>query len=557
LANGGGPTVGALTVFDDGSGGGTALYAGGSFTGAGGVTANGIAKWNGVSWSSLGTGPANGVSGSVFALTVFDDGSGGGADLYVGGNFVTAGGVTANQIAKWNGTEWSPLATGSANGVDWTVLDLTVFDDDSGGGPALYAGGQFVTAGGAVANRIAKWNGGSWSSLGAVPVNGMSGSVLAVVVFDDGYGGGPALYAGGQFVTAGGVTANRIARWDGNSWSSLGTGAANGMNDAVYALTVFDDGSGGGPALYAGGVFTTAGGANAKRIAKWNGVSWSSLGTFSANGVNNLVLALTVFDDGSGNGRALYAGGLFTTAGGAPANFIAKWNGVSWSSLVTGLANGVNNRVWALTVFDDGSGGGPALFAGGDFTTAGGTIVNRIAKWNGVSWSPLGAGSTNGVNNLVLVLTVFDDRSGSGPALYAGGLFTTAGDAAANRVAKWNGASWSPLGTDLANGVSGGSYPSVFALAAFDDGMGGGPALYAGGEFTTAGGVIASGIAKWNGASWSSLGTGSVNGMNGAIRALTVFDDGSRVGSAVYAGGLFTTVGGVPTSGFAKWACDD
>ncbi|MFH0983162.1 MAG: hypothetical protein V2A79_16705, partial [Planctomycetota bacterium] len=49
---------------------------------------------------------------------------------------------------------------------------------------------------------------------------------------------------------------------------------------------------------------------------------------------------------------------------------------------------GMNDYVWALTVFDDGT--GPALYAGGGFTTAGGVSANYIAKWNGTQWSALG-----------------------------------------------------------------------------------------------------------------------------------------------------------------------
>jgi len=145
-------------------------------------------------------------------------------------------------------------------------------------------------------------------------------------------------------------------------------------SSAVQALATFDDGSGGGPALYAGGSFTTAGGVAANRIAKWNGSSWSALGSGMNN---NSVRALATFDDGSGGGPALYAGGVFTTAGGVTATFIAKWNGSSWSA----LGSGMNNTVQALATFDDGSGGGPALYAGGEFTTAGGVVANLIAKW--------------------------------------------------------------------------------------------------------------------------------------------------------------------------------
>jgi hypothetical protein len=84
--------------------------------------------------------------------------------------------------------------------------------------------------------------------------------------------------------------------------------------------------------------------------------------------------------------------------------------------------------VSTLTVLDDGT--GPALYAGGDFTTAGGVSANRIAKWDGTEWSPLG----NGIDDWVRALAVFDD--GSGPALYAGGYFSTAGGIDVNRIAR-------------------------------------------------------------------------------------------------------------------------
>ncbi len=56
-----------------------------------------------------------------------------------------------------------------------------------------------------------------------------------------------------------GVSANRVAKWDGVTWSPLGSG----MNNSVWRLAVI------GPDLYAGGVFTTAGGVNANYVAKW------------------------------------------------------------------------------------------------------------------------------------------------------------------------------------------------------------------------------------------------------------------------------------------------
>lgn len=577
--------VQALAVFDDGSGAGPALYAGGAFSTAGGVEVNRIARWNGTSWSPLGLGISGGLGGGepyVSALAVFDDGLGGGPALFVAGRFTLAGGEPANGIAKWNGAEWSSLGSG-ISGEFAGVFSLAVFDDRSGDGPALYAGGWFTTAGGLAANRIARWDGSAWSPVGG-GVNGTG--VYALAVFDDGFGGGSSLYAGGDFGIAGGVAAARIARWDGQAWSALGGGVSGLPNSYVLALTVFNDG--GGPALIVGGNFATAGGAAASRIARWNGASWAPLGS----GTNNLVRAMTVFDDGAGGGPALYAGGEFTIAGGVSVSRIAKWNGSSWASLGSGIGDGFgggNPYVNALTVCEDGSrdgpklcaggsfnvaggvaalhigkwngiqwssfgdgmnsyvstlavcevgsGGGAELYAGGSFTSAGGMLLNRIAKWNGASWSAVGGG----MDGMVRALVVFDDGSGNGPALYAGGSFTTADSVTVNGIAKWNGVSWAPLG----NGVSGG----INSLTVFDDGLGGGPGLYAGGSFTTAGGVPANCIAKWDGASWTPLGSG----ISGSVNSLTVFDDDHGDGPALYVGGNFATAGGVAAHFIAKW----
>jgi len=168
----------------------------------------------------------------------------------------------------------------------------------------------------------------------------------------------------------------------------------------VYALAVS------GSDLYAGGFFTAAGGTPATNIAKWNGSSWSALGS----GMNRYVHALAV------SGSDLYAGGQFTNAGGTVANYIAKWNGSSWSA----LGSGMNGFVYALAV------SGSDLYAGGQFTNAGGTVANYIAKWGGSSWSALGSG----MNSNVFALAV------SGSDLYAGGQFTTAGGKVSAYIAK-------------------------------------------------------------------------------------------------------------------------
>src|SRR5262245_3585276 len=77
----------------------------------------------------------------------------------------------------------------------------------------------------------------SWvPTFGELP--GISGSVHAVAVYDD--GGGPALFAAGNFSFAGNTPANRIAKWSGSGWTALGSG----LDGDVNALAVYDDGSG-------------------------------------------------------------------------------------------------------------------------------------------------------------------------------------------------------------------------------------------------------------------------------------------------------------------------
>jgi len=458
---------------------GSNVYVGGEFTTAGGSPANNIAKWNGSSWSALGSG----VIGRVSALVVS------GTDLYAGGRFGITGVSAVNNIAKWNGSSWSGLGSGMGS-TDWILPDVMALAVSGGD---LYAGGLFTTAGGIPANRIAKWNGGGWSALGS----GMDGYVFALAA------SGTNLYAGGNFVTAGGVSANYIAKWNGSAWSALGSGVeAGAVYPSVRALAVS------GSDLYVGGDFTVAGGSSANRIAKWNGTSWSALGSgvdcYSDVMDNSIVLALAV------SGSNVYAGGKFMTAGGIVANYIAKWGGANWSALGFGIAH---SDVRALAV------SGSNVYAGGDFSSAGGRNVTNIAKWDGSSWSPLGEGLDWAVSALAV----------SGNDVYAGGLFTTAGGSAGNYIAKWNGSSWSPLGTGMDR--------PVWALAVS------GSDVYAGGVFTTAGGIAANYIAKWNGTSWTALGSG----LGQPVLALAVS------GSDVYAGGQFTTAGGTEAKNIAKW----
>src|SRR5262249_18032962 len=126
-----------------------------------------------------------------------------------------------------------------------------------------------------------------------------------------------------------------------------------------------------------GAVHTAADGSDADNVAKWNGSSWSPLGSGITGGEGPGVFALTV------SGSEVYAGGNFTTAGASPANNVAKWNGSSWTALGSGI-DGNHATVNALAMSGDD------VYAVGYFTTAAGNTVRNIAKWNGNTWSALG-----------------------------------------------------------------------------------------------------------------------------------------------------------------------
>ncbi|NIO11160.1 MAG: hypothetical protein GTO40_25360, partial [Deltaproteobacteria bacterium] len=147
-------------------------------------------------WSPLGSGLSDGVECHVRSIAIDDNG-----DIYVGGYFNTAGGVSANNIARWDGINWYPLGSGIDYGIYALVVD----------GDILYAGGYFTVAGGVSANHIAKWNGSNWSSLGS----GVNYEARALAVNDG------EVYVGGQFLTAGSKPSYYIAKWSGENFIDI------------------------------------------------------------------------------------------------------------------------------------------------------------------------------------------------------------------------------------------------------------------------------------------------------------------------------------------------
>lgn len=283
------PHVDALAVYDGD------LIVGGRFLVAGNTLVKHIARWDGAAWSGL-QGPGSGIDNSVGLAGVsalYVDG----ADLIVAGEFSEADGVGVANIARWNGSAWSSLGSGTNGAVE----ALVAFDG------ALVAGGSFGTAGGASANAIARWDGSSWSAL----AGGLNGPVYALAEYDG------QLVAGGNFSRANGHLAARIARWDGSDWFAMGAG----VNGNVDALAVYAG------ELVVGGRFEEAGGNPVHAIARWNGTTWSALAGPAGVGMGGYfsptVAALAAFDaDGAGTEpEKLVAGGAFNLSGG-----VAAWS---------------------------------------------------------------------------------------------------------------------------------------------------------------------------------------------------------------------------------------
>ena len=248
------------------------------------------------------------------------------------------------------------------------------------------------------------------------------------------------IYFGGKFTTANGVTVNGIAYWDGATFQPLGA-ATKGIGVAgtniVYSIAVAPNGD-----VWAGGDFTTAGGAATKGLAKW---------AYPGTGAPTIYNTATTFTDiraiAIDKNYKTYIGGTFTVFMGiANASYIASTidQGTTWAAVTATPPSGGTPKVYAMALDVDGV----SIYFGGDFTAVGGVAnTARIAKWNGVVISALATGAGD---NAVRAMVVTPDGS-----LYMGGTFTAV---PAPYFAKWNGVAWT--GISMPSGIA-----SVYALA--------------------------------------------------------------------------------------------
>ncbi len=338
---------------------------------------------------------------------------------------------------------------------------------------------------------------------------GVDGDVLTSLVWDDGRG--EALYIGGRFRTIEDAVVNGLARWDGQTWESLGDGvsvALVGDVPEVRALAVHDG------QLIAAGSFAVADGVVVNGLARWDGSQWSSFSPFQffLGQQPGVITALAVLDN------ALYAGGNFSNVGQEPISALARWDGEAWHGLGNGLG-GFSPQVNALGNWQG------QLAVAGVFDTAGGQLANNIAAWDGDGWTVFGEEpQAVGVQSFPRVLLEVEGD------LVVAGSIAWAGQTAVSNIARWTGSAW--LGFDDTLQID----PT--SLAMFGD------SLYVGGS-PVGGGSLA--VARWSGTSWEFPGLMVQPGPNGTVHSL------SELSGNLIAVGAFSRVSGTPAGGLARF----
>ena len=330
------------------------VFAGGIFHFAGTQQIDYVAHWDGAAWEPLGQGVGRMFSGSVENLFYSRDGS-----LYVGGRFdevfqSDGAEVASKSVARWDGQEWEGLGRGLELGA---VRALAEADDG-----AIYVGGLFLEVVQEDGERLdvqslARWNPstGRWEA----PPEGHGFDGVEVMIVDE----AGALYVGGYRIVAGsGESRARVARLDPQTeqWTVLREWA---FTFSVEDLAVVGNPTSGG-SLYAA-PFTEG-------VWRWRDNVWESLGGLE------VVRSLALNGDPEVGGE-LYAGGLNQNSSGP---YVQRWDGTNWSGLGSGLTGFVSPPlVYALAVGEAETEGQVALWVGGEFVTAGGAPSSCIARW--------------------------------------------------------------------------------------------------------------------------------------------------------------------------------
>ena len=498
------------------------------------------------SWSSIGT--LSGAGYRVYKMGWHD------GYMYVGGYFISISGVTSGGIIRYNGSSWEDLDSGFITGGE-KIFD---FDFDPSGN--IYVVGRNfgqVGSSSVSVNGIAMFSilSGTWSNIGDLTYSGGAARVYSISINPTG-----TVYVVGLIDTAEGTAVVNVAKLLGGTWYAMSTGLG-GASDIPYDIIYVDS-----THIYACGTFNNTGVTTLNYIAMWNGSAWVNIdgGLYAPSGsIGGREMAYV--DD------VLYVIGGFTMAGVVDVKNFARWDSTShWVNPAYNLAvkiyaGGTN----VFHVFEDGTyyivynnvgffdgnnfnylGRGvngtvhditwnpidASLYVVGEFDYAGGIRCDGVARWDGEWHSLNGIGPYDSVSSYYARM-VKVDISGN---VYIIGNFPSIGtDTSLSGIAKWNGSSWSDIGGGV-NKTAGAAFV-VYDVILLANGN-----MYICGSFNqTVGGTALAGVALWNGSTWSNLGAGVTSG----TASLLAINDDETI---LYVAGNITTIGGISTK-IAKW----
>jgi len=292
-----------------------------------------VAQWDGTNWTKLGSIYESDTASINYILSLCLDDSG---YLYAAGFFTNV--YWHEYVAKWDGTSWQELGTGGTTGLMIYNSIQSICTDKFGN---VYAAADYYDFGSVPRTGVLKWNGGSWSELGSGSV-GLNANYEIYSICADSFGN---VYAAGGFDDSTGKC--YVAKWNGSSWSELGQGF-EGLGASIKTMCL--DGSGN---VYVGGSFYDTV-TNLPFIGKWNGLAWTKLET----GIDPSANILTICTDNSGN---VYAAGLIINSG---YSYVIKWDGITWGYFCTGVSDseGTGNRIHTICAQNTGE-----IYAAGSF----------------------------------------------------------------------------------------------------------------------------------------------------------------------------------------------
>ncbi|MBP9852048.1 MAG: hypothetical protein KBC67_02180 [Candidatus Pacebacteria bacterium] len=246
------------------------------------------------------------------------------------------------------------------------------------------------------------------------------------------------------------------------------------LSDNVTAIITF------GGYVWVGGLFTSAGSLPAQYIVRHDGVSW-----VNADTLPGVPFGFCVYNN------ELYALGGFAVD--TVRYGVMKWNGNSWTPFARIGANVGNSYVKSAAVYNG------KMIIGGRFLSVEGLQIGYLAAYDGSSWSGFSGTTSCSWQGQPSINDVYAANG----YLYVGGSFSELCGSYAYCSAKWDGTNWYPIN------IGYGSSASKFSSAS--------GSVHVSGMFASAGPATSQAVARDGGGNWISAGNGvKMSGLSAA-----------------------------------------